>query len=46
MLQLKREELLEIQGGFGTWTIMGIISGITFFIGLIDGFVRPLPCRK
>lgn len=42
---LNKEELLVIQGGLGVWSIMGIVSGITFIIGVIDGYIRPLRCR-
>lgn len=43
---LTKEELKKINGGgisFGA--ILGIGAGITFLIGLIDGYVRPLACR-
>ena len=42
---LSQKELITINGGIGIWTIIGIVSGVTFIIGLIDGFVRPLKCR-
>ncbi len=45
MLELKQKELKEINGGLSIWAIMGLIGGITFFIGVIDGFVRPLKCN-
>lgn len=40
------EELKQIQGG-GISFGMGIFIGgaLTFIIGLIDGYVRPLACR-
>ncbi|MGI6329830.1 MAG: class IIb bacteriocin, lactobin A/cerein 7B family [Bacilli bacterium] len=45
MKELQKEELLMINGGLGIWAIIGIVSGITFLIGLLDGFVRPLKCN-
>jgi lactobin A/cerein 7B family class IIb bacteriocin len=45
MQELNKQELLNISGGFGKWAIMGIVGGITFIIGVIDGFVRPLRCN-
>ncbi len=39
-------ELKKISGGgisFGA--IFGISAGLTFLIGLLDGYVRPLSCR-
>jgi len=47
MKELKKEELLNIKGGgFSFGISFGIAAGITFLIGLIDGYVRPLACRK
>lgn len=47
MKELNKEELLNINGGGFHFGIgIGIAAGITFLIGLIDGYVRPLVCRK
>ncbi len=47
MEELKIEQLKEIDGGFelgiGSITLLSI--GIPFVIGLVDGFVRTLPCK-
>ncbi|UKI57869.1 MAG: hypothetical protein L6V81_11520 [Clostridium sp.] len=44
---IKEAELKEIQGGAVNWTIVGIGgSVISFLIGLVDGYLRPLKCRK
>lgn len=46
MNKLNNDELKKINGGgisFGS--ILGIGAGLTFIIGLIDGYVRPLACR-
>ena len=46
-MEITKEELKNINGGavsFGV--IAGIGAGLMFIIGLVDGFVRPLKCRK
>ena len=50
MKQLNDNELKSIIGGAGAtaaaiWKIVGIIAGVIFGIGVIDGYVRPLKCR-
>jgi hypothetical protein len=42
---LNNTQLQEIKGGISFWGILGIFSGISFFIGLVDGFVRPIKCN-
>jgi len=43
---LTKEELLKVEGGAIKWGILGLVgAGISFFIGLIDGIVRPLSCN-
>ncbi|HHX16438.1 MAG TPA: hypothetical protein GX725_00780 [Mollicutes bacterium] len=45
MIILKNEELNNVYGGgFGLWLAIG--SLITFLIGVVDGYVRPLKCNK
>lgn len=43
---MSKEELLQINGG-GFSLGLGLVLGglVTFFIGLIDGYTRPLACR-
>lgn len=46
MKELTKEELKSIIGGgfnFGLVALIG--AGITFLIGLVDGYVRPLACN-
>ena len=44
---LKNEELYEISGGvIKTSIILGIFGVGVFLVGLIDGYLRPLACRK
>ena len=42
--KISNEELQEMNGG-GFLGIAGIITGIVFVIGVIDGFVRPKKCN-
>ena len=47
MKELKVDELVNISGGgfsFGIFALIG--AGISFIIGVIDGYVRPLSCNK
>lgn len=46
MKALSKTELLSIRGGISAWIVMSIIGGITFIIGVVDGFIRPLKCNK
>ena len=40
-------ELRNIYGGFSKSIVLGIAGSIiTFVIGLIDGYLRPLGCNK
>lgn len=46
MEKLEKQNLEKIYGGgfsFGFAAIIG--AGITFLIGVIDGYVRPLACN-
>lgn len=46
MLEIKENELRNIQGGgISIWGGIGIVGGIIFLIGVVDGFVRPLRCN-
>lgn len=43
---LNKNELLGCSGGAFSLSLgLGIIAGITFIIGVIDGYIRPLRCR-
>lgn len=45
-MNLSKNELLNIKGGF-SWTVAALITaGITFIIGVIDGYLRPNKCIK
>lgn len=43
---LSNNELKKISGGFNFGIGFLIASGITFVVGLFDGYVRPLACRR
>ena len=44
---MSSEELLAIKGGVSKGIILGAVGVlITFMIGLVDGYVRPLTCNK
>ncbi|MDD4187175.1 MAG: class IIb bacteriocin, lactobin A/cerein 7B family [Bacilli bacterium] len=43
---LTNEEMLSIDGGAVSWSLIGLIGGaITFIAGIIDGYLRPLKCN-
>ena len=43
---MKEHELMSIKGGTN-WAAIGIGSTlVSFLIGLLDGFLRPLTCNK
>lgn len=45
-MELSKKELDLIQGG-GIFSKLLIIGGIiTFIVGIIDGYARPLKCNK
>ena len=46
MKTINNQELKQIKGGginFGIGALIG--AGITFIIGIIDGYIRPLACN-
>ncbi len=45
-MRLNLYELKNIKAGaINGWLIGAISAGITFFIGVLDGFTRPFRCR-
>jgi len=47
MNEVKKDELKQTYGGaihFGTCA--AVVAGIVFLIGVVDGYLRPLPCHK
>lgn len=45
-MKLSKNELKKIKGGASVWAIIGIIAGIIFGVGGVDGYARPVKCRK
>ena len=45
MRELDNKELMTINGGFSIGLGIARGAGITFILGVIDGFVRPLKCN-
>ena len=45
-MKLSDKELKNIEGGVSLWAILGGIACIIFGIGALDGYVRPIKCRK
>jgi len=45
MKEMNNQELIKVNGGFSITKATLITMGITFAIGVIDGFLRPLRCR-
>ena len=46
MTKLKQKELKQIKAGaVSGWLIAGIVAGITFVVGVLDGIARPFKCR-
>lgn len=46
MKELNSSELSSINGGNHLAIGLAIIAGVTFIIGVIDGYVRPLRCNQ
>ena len=47
IMVLKDEELAMINGGAVKYTVLAIVAGVVAFaVGIIDGYLRPLPCNK
>ena len=44
---LKNEELINTSGGAIKYGVYGLIgAAITFILGMIDGYLRPLACNR
>lgn len=40
MKELNKNDLNQIVGGISTWGILGIIAGIIFGVGVVDGLIK------
>lgn len=46
MEEIKKKELVNVDGGgISVWGGIGIGAAVVFFIGVLDGFIRPLKCN-
>ena len=46
MKKMSDKELMTIDGGgFNIGVATGIVAGVAFLIGVLDGIIRPLKCR-
>lgn len=45
-MKLNNKELKQISGGISAWVIVGAIAGLIFGFGAVDGYTRPVRCRK
>ncbi len=46
MRELTKNEMLNISGGeVSAGLIAAICAGISFIVGIIDGYVRPFKCK-
>ncbi len=46
IMVLENKELMSISGGGFKYGIAAIVGGIiTFLIGVVDGYLRPLSCN-
>lgn len=45
-MELKKEELIRIKGGSVMLKFFVIGGVVSFIIGFIDGYIRPLKCNK
>ena len=45
-IMLSNEDLYDVKAGAIKASVLGlIIAGITFVVGVIDGYIRPLKCN-
>lgn len=44
-MRLTNNELSNIAGGISVWGALGIIAGLIFGVGAVDGYARPYRCR-
>ena len=45
-MKLNDKELRQITGGVSVWVAIGILAGLIFGIGAVDGYARPPRCRR
>ena len=45
-MKLSSGELKKITGGVSVWAVLGIVSGLIFGVGALDGYARPRSCNR
>lgn len=46
MKKLTQTDLKHIKAGASAgWIAAGVVAGITFLVGVLDGYFRPFKCR-
>ena len=45
MQKIDENDLKQIKGGFGFWSIAGIVSLCVFFVGVVSGISNPVRCN-
>lgn len=45
-MRLTNSELRQITGGVSFWAVIAGIAGIIFGLGAVDGYTRPVKCRR
>lgn len=46
MRTLTDKEMMQMQGGLKMNLVVAVASVVTFLIGLVDGYMRPLKCNN
>jgi lactobin A/cerein 7B family class IIb bacteriocin len=44
-MRLSNSELCNVTGGISVWAALGIVAGLIFGVGAVDGYARPYRCR-
>ena len=45
-MRLTDYELKQINGGISVWAVLGVLAGLIFGVGAVDGYARPPRCRR
>ena len=46
MISINEKELEQVQGGGFSWGVAAaVVAGITFIVGIIDGYANPIKCN-
>ncbi len=45
-MKLNDKQLKQVKGGVSAWAVIGALAGLIFGFGALDGYVRPIKCRK